>query len=346
MATLDEIAKAAGVSEKTVSNILNGRNKENWPSTAKRAAKVRAIAERLNYRPNSAAKAIASGRFGAIGLLNSTDASSSHMFEQTFRAIEARLEERDLHLSVGSLPDEKLVSENYVPKLLREWAADALIVNYIADIPQRMIDLIYQYRIPSVWLNVKREHDCIYPDDFAGAKQATEYLIKLGHRSIAYLHPTNSSHYSVADRESGYVEAMRAAKLKKRVISYEHPHPLKNSSVTLPIDVSRNWLSGPLRPTAVLSYSSLLAYSVYCAAVEQGLKVPHDISIVAFDDRPAIAIGLPVTTICIPAESMGYNAVSTVLQKLDNPDVMLQPQALPLTLIEGITCAPPPAPKP
>ncbi len=80
--------------------------------------------------------------------------------------------------------------------------------------------------------------------------------------------------------------------------------------------------------------------------MELGLKVPQDISIIAFDDRPASAIGLPITTMCIPAEAMGYNAVDTVLQKLDNPDKMLPTQALPFSFIEGITCAPPHAPKP
>ncbi len=69
MGTLDEIAKAAGVSRMTVSNVLNGKNKETWSSTAERAERIREIARELNYRPNAAAKAVVTGRFGGIGLL-------------------------------------------------------------------------------------------------------------------------------------------------------------------------------------------------------------------------------------------------------------------------------------
>jgi DNA-binding LacI/PurR family transcriptional regulator len=61
MATLEEIAREAGVSRYTVSNVLRGRNKENWACTAERAERIRAIAERLNYRPNAAAVATATG---------------------------------------------------------------------------------------------------------------------------------------------------------------------------------------------------------------------------------------------------------------------------------------------
>ena len=69
MATLAEIAREAGVSPATVSNVLNGRNKENWGSSARRADEIRAVAQRMGYRPNAAARATATGRFGAVALL-------------------------------------------------------------------------------------------------------------------------------------------------------------------------------------------------------------------------------------------------------------------------------------
>ncbi len=70
MTTLQEIAQRAGVSKMTVSNVLNNRNKENWPSTASRAQEIRALAEQMGYRPNLAAKAVVTGKFGAIGILS------------------------------------------------------------------------------------------------------------------------------------------------------------------------------------------------------------------------------------------------------------------------------------
>jgi DNA-binding LacI/PurR family transcriptional regulator len=86
MATLEEIAREAGVSRYTVSNVLRGRNKENWACTVERAERIRGIAERLNYRPNAAAVATATGRFGASGLLASRHPPHGALLTRFFTA--------------------------------------------------------------------------------------------------------------------------------------------------------------------------------------------------------------------------------------------------------------------
>ena len=120
MATLEEIAREAGVSRYTVSNVLRGRNKENWACTVERAERIRGIAERLNYRPNAAAVATATGRFGAIGLLASRRHPDGVLLSTLLYSIRHHLTERELHLTLGDLPDESLTDEAYVPRILRE----------------------------------------------------------------------------------------------------------------------------------------------------------------------------------------------------------------------------------
>jgi LacI family transcriptional regulator len=333
MATLDEIAKAAGVSRMTVSNVLNGRNKETWSSTAERAERIREIARELNYRPNAAAKAVVTGRFGGIGLLLSREESSGTLFSATFRAVREALGERDLHLTVGDLPETQLTSEEFVPKILREWASDGLLINYIADIPPRMAQLIRQHHIPSVWMNARLPHDCVYPDDFGASRKATQHLIELGHGRIAYLHNAVSSHYSARDRHDGYVQAMEQARLKPQVIGYEDEVLLCDAQ-----EFSRAWLSTAKRPTAAVAYEANYALPAYCAALQLGLQVPRDLSLLAFHERPLREYGLDISTMLIPGAEMGRVAVEMVLKKIADPQQELPPQSVPFHLEAGRTC--------
>jgi DNA-binding LacI/PurR family transcriptional regulator len=334
---LDEIAEAAGVSRMTVSNVLNGKNKETWPSTAQRAARIREIAEKLNYRPNAAAKAVVTGRFGSIGLLSSTKPSTGVFFEGTFQAVRRELSQRDMHVTMGDLSDYQLTDANHIPKILRELAADGLLISYIADIPERMVSLIHQYRIPSVWINTILEADCVYPDDFDAGKRAAEHLLQLGHRRIAYVQAGDSNHYSVAQRRDGYLQAMQEARCQPHVIERPSTSVADNG-----LEPLRAWLSKPQRPTAIIAYEAMYALPVFCAALSSGLRIPQDISLLTFHDKPVTEPGICISTMLIPAEKIGQTAVDMVLLKIDKPDENLSPQAVAFGFEKGRTCAPPP----
>src|SRR4028119_1844024 len=245
MATLEEIAREAGVSRYTVSNVLRGRNKENWACTAERAERIRGIAERLNYRPNAAAVATATGRFGAVGLLVSRRHPHGALLNTLLYSIRHHLTERELHLTLGDLPDESLTDEAYVPRILREWSVDGLLINYISGIPDKMLELIQRYQIPSIWLNAKLESDCVYPDDFEAAQRACHYLQDMGHRRIAYVDYSSSDHSSTVDRRNGYLLAMRSAQLQPQIVSNAREIPQARW-----LDLSCEWLRLADRPTA------------------------------------------------------------------------------------------------
>lgn len=336
MATLEEIAEAAGVTPMTVSNILNGRNKENWPSTVRRAQRIRELAQQMNYRPNAAAKAIATGRTGALGLLSSSDPSSGNLFASTLRTIRRELALRDMHLTMGDLDDEKLTNTAFVPKVLRELAADGLLISYIASIPPRLIELIQQHQIPSIWMNTKLPNDSVYPDDQAAAEQATEHLLKMGHTSVAYVHPLTSGHYSVAERKAGYLKAMKRARLKPQIVETQRRYTGEDW-----MGDSCSWLGNSERPTAVLTYEFKDALPAFCAAMSLGLKVPQDISFLTFHEEEASALGLPITTMLVPCETLGHHAIEMALCKIQAPEIAIPSQAIPFSLASGQTCAAP-----
>jgi len=200
--TLDAIAARAGVTKATVSNVLN-RNRVGTRSDAVRnAQRIRKIAAELGYRPNMAARAIQTNRFNAVGLIASTEPRFS-VYQPYLAGLTRACRRKDLHLTLGEVVDEKLTDERYIPKVLREWAVDGLLIAYMAGFPPVLADLIEQYRIPSVWLNAKRDHDCVYPDDRGGMELATRHLVELGHQRIAFFSVFPGGHYSSRDRRAG-----------------------------------------------------------------------------------------------------------------------------------------------
>jgi DNA-binding LacI/PurR family transcriptional regulator len=82
------------------------------------------------------------------------------------------------------LPDESLTDEAYVPRILREWSVDGLLINYIAGIPDKMIELIQRYQIPSSGSMPNWKAIAFIPDDFEAAQRACKYLQGMGHRRI------------------------------------------------------------------------------------------------------------------------------------------------------------------
>lgn len=161
-----------------------------------------------------------SGHFGAVTLLLSSERERSWLPEPLLIGIHDELARHGLHLSVARLPDEQLHNEQFVPKLLREWASDGLLINYLWQLPQYLNELIDRYRIPAIWLNVSLERDCVHPNDEAACEEMTGHLIEWGHRDIAFVcfagGNAAKSHYSVQARRQGYERTMLAAGLAPR----------------------------------------------------------------------------------------------------------------------------------
>ncbi len=346
-----DIAERAGVSMPTVSHVLGSRAYKYPQATQDR---VFAAAQELGYRPHGSARAMRSGRFGCIALLLSTHPNHSSLFTQFLNGVQDGLAEHDLHLLLAKLPDEKLTDERFVPKVLRELSADGLLINYTHDIPERLMTLIRQNSLPSVWVNSKQEADGVRPDDFTAARTATEQFLALGHKRITYLDYPWSDHYSALDRYRGYETAMQAAGcMPCRVESEEVPTPpgtvgraqseAEQRSVQVWAAQCRALLSAPERPTAVIGYGDIAVEPMLSAAIALGLRVPKDLSLATFDDHVPFNTGLPITTWLVPEYTMGLAAVEMLLRKIEEPTCALPTRALPFEFDAGVTSAPPPS---
>jgi LacI family transcriptional regulator len=267
--------------------------------------------------------------------LLSTERHRGSLTEGLLQGIHDALADHNLHLTVARLPDEQLVSEGYMPKILREWSCDGLLINYTAFIPRRMIDLIEQCRIPSIWLNSKQPTDCVHLDDFGAGRRATERLLGLGHRRIAYVNYSGESHYSAFDRRGGYERAMGEAGLAPRSISsstgWAHSRRMEES---------RQWLGQPDRPTAVIAYSPSTAMPVLLAATAGlGLRVPEDLSLMTFADCLADESGMAIDSMITPEHGLGRAAAGRLLEKIENSQISFKSEAIPFGFAAGQTCA-------
>ena len=340
--TLQQIADRVGVSAQTVANVLQGRNRRVYRRTFARAESIRQVANELGYRPNVAARAVSTGRFGAVGLLMGYQAGHSTLFGELIQGAHDALEARRLHLSVNFVSDRRLSSDVELPKLLGEAMIDGLLLNYTHDEPQRMAELIDHFRIPSVWLNSKRPANCIYIDDAGAAADATARLLSLGHRRVSFLDSTRVSafktgrpHYSHDDRRLGYERVMRAAGLQPVVHTpsgwwNQHCFPR-----------ARDFLAAADRPTAVVCYSGMEASILVTGAAMLGLRPGPDLSLVCFETHQS-PLGMPVDTWILPNRDLGGAAVQLLMEIVEDPSRRLAPRQVAMPHRPGATLCPPP----
>ena len=326
--TIKDIANAVGVSDMSVSNAFSGKGR----LADETRERILGAARKLGYRPNAASRAIRQGRFSTIGLVRSAEVESGGVSFGTSHGVMKAAMAHDLHVTTGHLPGHKFTSASEMPKLLREWSADGLLLTYNVNVPQRLLEIVQRFRIPCIWLNAKMSHDCVYPDDFGAMHAATRRLIDLGHKRIAYLSPTRGGHYSTADRYDGYRTAMEQAGYQPFAVEAE------------PIDAfepMRAVLASSDRPTAVVTVGYPI--ETYFAAQACGLRVPDDLSIVTLRDpaytamraQPEKIAGMPITAIDLPVYEIGECGVELLIQKIKRPDRQLDALMLPCKLSEG-----------
>jgi LacI family transcriptional regulator len=349
MGKLEQIAAEIGVSANTVLRVLRSENKEVWPSAAKRAEEIRKLAQKVGYLPNGSARAMRRGKFNAIALVLSTDRGRSYLPNDLFNGIHDAVSELSMRLIVSKLGDKELTSEKRMPAFLREWSCDGMLINYTDRVPEQMIRLLGKFHIPSIWINRKQNHEAVYYDDFGAAKEATERLLKLGHRRIAYLdfipkETWTNTHYSRTDRYAGYAAAMREAGM---------PSTPREQFAGVPaaerLSATCQLLRREGRPTAVISYDA--GVRIMHAAAVVGLKVPQDLSVLTFEplpaassagDHPEAYMGWTISAMGVPGEDAGHRAVEMLTQKIAERDEAIDSVVLPLKFISGDTCGPAP----
>jgi LacI family transcriptional regulator len=189
-----------------------------------------------------------------------------------------------------------------------------LVINYNSQTPPRLAELIAEARIPAIWINDKREADCVFPDDFGAAKSATERLIAEGHTRIAYAGWTPGPHYSMVDRLAGYQAAMAERGLTENIALLEQTPATVLFSTQEP-------------PTAVLCYSPDTLATVW--------EANRSVKLVVIHAEPYTTLEHAFDTWLLPDYTLGAAAVELLVQKIALPQGLCTPRALPLSFHKG-----------
>ncbi|MEM7576522.1 MAG: LacI family DNA-binding transcriptional regulator [Planctomycetota bacterium] len=313
--------------------------------------KILTSAEKLGYRHNAAARAMRKGKFDALGLVVSDRSGRSIPMAGLLGGVMQWARDAGRNVSIAEVPDEKLTSNEYMPRILRELAVDGMLMNYISDVPGGVLDMIEQCRVPTVWINLKLEQDCIYPDDRGGAEALTRYILSRGHRRVAYVHARSVQgtrdrhpHYSEEDRQAGYVAAMIDAGLRADVREIDaDPSTQSIFSDDGRMSSLAEMLRRPDRPTACICYSDATAIPLLAAAWQLGLNVPRDLSIASFRDKVPSGVGVEISSMQTSFRKIGFRGSEILAEKIECPETVVPGQAWKYRLVAGQTVGPAPS---
>ena len=325
--TIYDVAKKAGVSISTASKALNDRKDVG----EKTKEKIKQIAKELSYEPSHFARGLAMKKTGNIGVLTvryySTPMLTNPFYSKIIEGIEEGLIDSELNLITNVLRKEQMESFE-LPKMVKEKNVDGLIL--LGYIPEKFVELIVNKALPVIVVDnyVNENISMIVTDDEGGAYSAVSYLVKTGHKKIAYISGP-SPRMSFRKREEGYKRA-----LNENNLPVNPNFILYNDSEEPGYEWMKKILQYGEKPDAIFTSNDVTAILCINMLRECGLKVPDDISVIGFDNIEMGQHFIPsLSTIDIDKERIGIKAVNILSDKIKNKTKSVERIIFPVSLI-------------
>jgi DNA-binding LacI/PurR family transcriptional regulator len=332
--TIQEVARAANVSPSTVSNVLNGRDGRMLPQTKVRVEE--AIA-RLGYRPNRAARQLRTGRIQMLGLIVPSVANPFWgTFAQLVESIALQSGFRVLLCNSERDPDREA---EYMEELWADGVSSVLLcsslpsISHVEPFLERGMTIVAfdrtsQLGDPASLTNVS-------VDNSLGAQLATNHLLELGHKRLAFV---SGRMYSVNRRErlDGFLSTLDRAGLKDRSVVWKDSGGSVRAGDRDAADVGRaavrELLALESPPTGIVANNDMFAIGACAGVRDAGLEVGVDVSVVGFDDIALADLTFPaLTTIRQPLAEMAAATVSFLLGSGDarhGQSVLMRPELI------------------
>lgn len=348
---IKDIAERLGVSVATVSRALNDK-----PGVADDLRRrVLELAAKLDFAPNMAARSLNAARTGAVAFVvhqHGFPFTSDPFYFVILRAVERTLARDGYHVMMATVNERgdghersggdelRLVSERRVdgiilagPDLNPSLALSAIR----RGLPVVLVDNVLD-RTPS---------DSVVCDNRDGARAAVEHLLAHGHKRIAFVGGP-ATWLSTRERQAGYEGAMREARLRTLCV-HEGATSIATGMAAgrrlfgKPVVSDTPDASGadevPERPSAVFAVNDAMALGVIRAARDAGLRVPHDLAVVGFDDIDMAEVAdPPLTTVRIAKDLMGDLAARQVLELIHTKRQLPVKSVVATTLIVRASC--------
>jgi LacI family transcriptional regulator, galactose operon repressor len=339
MPTLADIAREAGVTKMTVSNVLNGHRDRVSPATF---ARVMAVVDRLGYVPNATARSLSARRSNIVALAfpgwagHQAPALANPHDSLFLGEVEWHVTRAGLYLMVHSGNGVESTANN-----LRSWNVDGAI--FLGTRADEVAALHAAYDAPMVFIDnygTSPRISNVGVDDRLGGALAGQRLVQAGHRRIGFVGPDFDEPGVVHERHGGFVAALRSAGLDLRP---EHTFRC-DAAFDAGVAAAQRVAEAPDRPTAVFATADIIAAGLLKGFTRGGLAVPGQMSIIGFDDLEVGRHVTPeITTLRQDIPEKARAAVEVLLRLLaDWPGARPERRVLDVVLVERESVGPPP----
>lgn len=305
MPTIKEVSERAGVSQATVSRVMNGTAKV----VEETRQKVLSAMKELGYRPNAHAQSLASNRSNSVGLLISE--FDGPFYGALMAGAEEVLRDAKKRILISAGHGDKKFEEEAVEFLL-SCRCDALILHAETLADEYLIEQANQgTHVILINRNIEQmEQQCLYIDNEQGAYLATDYLIQKGHNNIAYIAGPQWKH-DARERFWGYQQALGKSNIGLKLNLVVEGNFREDGGYA----AAKKLLESGETFTAIVCGNDQTAYGAISAIEDAGLKIPKDISVVGFDDLPYSNLVKPkLTTVHFPIRQMAAEAARRILK--------------------------------
>lgn len=331
MVTIEDIAKEAGVSATTVSNVIHGRTNK---VSAYTVELINEIIRERGYVPNLSARAMKTRSSKVVALINHLESRdqekfmSDPFFMDLTSAVEKALRERGYFLMIRAISE----SEDLLA-FLRNWNVEGVFMpGLFEDEPfyQTLLDLKLPVVLTDSYVSNLGHMTNIGLQDFEGGRIATEHLVQNGHKRIVFAGPKVKPGGVVEQRLLGYKQA-----LADNGIPFDPSLVYECEFSTTKMMELGGALAKREDVTGVFATADILAAGIMSGLQQAGRMVPRDISIVGFDDINWARMTMPMlTTVHQDAVKKGRLAAECMIQLLEGESNQLQNRVLPVQLVE------------
>lgn len=331
--TIYEVADEARVAISTVSRVLNGSPEV---SDATRA-KVQAAIEKLRFQPQRLAKSLA--QQATTSLAVALPSATSLFYVEILKGVKDVLRESDIDLLLCNLGSSD--PEQTLQRFINRGAVGGLLLVSL-PIDARLNEQLLRMHAPVVSIGARNaDFDSYWWDDEAGARMATEHLIKLGHRRIGLI-TSQAWSYAAEPRLRGYRTALEAAGIdfEPDLVAVGRTTKHAGFSEEAGAEAMERLMQRDAAPTAVFASSDVQAFGAWAYARDNGLMVPRDVSILGYDDLK-LSRYLDLSTVNQYMQRVGQMATERLLSRMDTRSDDRLDVEIPVELMErGSTAGP------
>jgi len=329
MATMEEIAEKAGVSQATVSRVINGHS---GVSERKRKL-VMEWARKLDYQPNRTAQSLKNNKSNLIGLIIS-DISNPY-FAEIVHAVEKEAAQNGYNIILCN-KENNLQKEKESINTLRSRQVEGILIvpsdksaPHLKNIKNLNLPIVVITQISDLFSSVAVDHA-------KGGELIAKHFVDLGHTNIGYIGPGNFEGHKKEDKLEGFIRGLNECNIKlnkENIIINNSDLPELSSRETYK-KVSNYLGKNKKIATAFFAYNDLAAFEAIMAFEDEGYHIPEQIAIAGFDNTSLAQINRPgLTSISQPIKTIGHIGLKVLLKKIDNinnddENIILEPKLI------------------